>query len=321
MLKLTCHRLEARIVALLGLDHKMLTLFDEKQDIHTITSSWIFNIPIDQVDSVLRFIGKTARHAGHYDMREHRLTELVNTDAKKYGIDISISEYKAGIILRRFHAFSPNIRGSSMNQSRKHSAIIIEFSLTLLDDTDSFMHEEDENSIRKLTLKFLNPLCQINLDELELEQRIELRREGVDFRFVVEAHDALTSIVLEKDLEAYRSIIHDEIERPIDFSRCTIKRDSLIIPAETKVGYNYRDCPLKRNVLIQIVYISTTTTNGNAPEWDLLRMFSDTPKRAKVREDFITGPLLQLYLLLSKTKFGWSGKVDSYYSIRIYLSF
>jgi uracil-DNA glycosylase family 4 len=237
---------EARIVALLGLDHKMLKLFEEKKDIHTITSSWIFNIPIDQIDSVLRFIGKTARHAGHYDMREHRLTGIVNTDAKKYGIDISISEYKAGFILRRFHAFSPNIRGvfhESIQKALRDNGLVL---VNPFGRYRQFYARWGRELFKEAYTQIPQSTVPDQLRKACIRATPRLRREHVDFKYVVEAHDAITSIVRVGDLEAYRSIIHDEIERPIDFSRCTIKRDSLIIPAETKVGYNYRDCPLKK---------------------------------------------------------------------------
>jgi uracil-DNA glycosylase family 4 len=237
---------EARIVALLGLDHKLLRMFENKEDIHSITAGWIFNVPLSEVSKELRFIGKTVRHAGHYDMREHRLTEIVNTDAKKYGINIAISQYKAGIILNKFHRFSPNIR--------------------------EVFHESVQRALRENNRQLTNPFGRIRQffnrwgrelfkeaytqipqstvpDQLRgagIRAKRRFTREGVDARFVVEAHDALVGLVLKRDVDAYKSILHEEIERPIDFSRCTIKRDSLVIPAESKVGYNYRECPVKK---------------------------------------------------------------------------
>ena len=32
-----------------------------------------------------------------------------------------------------------------------------------------------------------------------------------------------------------------EFEKPIDFSNCSLKRGSLVIPAEIKIGENYKD--------------------------------------------------------------------------------
>ena len=40
-------------------------------------------------------------------------------------------------------------------------------------------------------------------------------------------------------------MIHEEIEVPIDFSRCTIQRGTLVIPAESKVGSNYKECKIR----------------------------------------------------------------------------
>ena len=60
-------------------------------------------------------------------------------------------------------------------------------------------------------------------------------------RAVVEAHDALVGIVREGHVDQYVRILHEEIERPIDFGRCSISRETIVIPAETKVGRNYRE--------------------------------------------------------------------------------
>lgn len=246
---------EARIVALLGLDHKLLRMFDRKDDIHSITSSWIFNVPVDQVSKELRFIGKTVRHAGHYDMREHRLTEIVNTDAKKYGINISISQFKAGIILNKFHRFSPNIREvfheSIQRTLRDNNRILI----NPFGRYRQFFNRWGRELFKEAYTQIPQSTVPDQLRRAGLRAEVRFRREAIDARFVVEAHDALVGIVRISDVRGYKEILHEEIERPIDFSRCSIPRDSLIIPAESKVGYTYRECPVKNCTNINCLHL------------------------------------------------------------------
>lgn len=232
---------EARIVAEFGQDKLLKKLFAEKADVHRLTASWLFGIKPEQVTFETRFIGKTCRHAGNYDMMKHRLMTIVNTDAKKFHIDVTISEYKAGKILDTFHRFSPNIRG--------------------------VFHEEIQRALRDNNNTLVNPFgrrrqffdrwgrglwkeAYAHLPQSTVPDH--LRRAGiaakrrfasghVDARFVVEAHDALVAIVKEGDVEEYVSIMHEEIEQPIDFAKCSLPRGFVVIPAETKVGHNYRE--------------------------------------------------------------------------------
>jgi hypothetical protein len=56
-----------------------------------------------------------------------------------------------------------------------------------------------------------------------------------------EAHDSFTAQVREDEVEEKGRKIKELLERPIDFSRCTVKRGNLVIPAEVMVGTNGKD--------------------------------------------------------------------------------
>jgi len=236
---------EARIVAHFGNDARLLKLFEEKADVHTLTSSWIFGVPTNQVTKELRFIGKITRHAGNYDLQKRRLAELVNTDAKKYGINISISEYKAEKILTKFHSYSPSIREVFHAEVQR---ALRDNNRTLINPFGRYRQFFDRWG-KELFKESYAHLPQSTVPD-QLRQAgiraINRYRNGhIDAWFVVEAHDALVGIVREADVDAYVSILHEEIKRPIDFSRCTIKRGELVIPAESKVGYCYKECNIK----------------------------------------------------------------------------
>jgi hypothetical protein len=70
---------------------------------------------------------------------------------------------------------------------------------------------------------------------------IGLKGRAEWIRILVEAHDALLVMVpIERKFEAAQ-ILKEELERPIDFSKCSLQRSELIIPCEVEEGYNYKD--------------------------------------------------------------------------------
>jgi DNA polymerase-1 len=232
---------EARIVALLANDTKLLDMFRRKLDIHTITTSWIFGIDLKSVTKELRFIGKTTRHAGNYGMKKHRLMQIVNTDSKKFHIDVAISEWRAGTILDKFHAFSPNIRGVFHEEVKK---ALIDNNRVLVSPYGRYRQFFDrwgEDLWKEGFAHIPQSTVPDHIRHAGIRAKKRFKTEGVEAYFALEGHDSLIGLVREKDLDAYVEIMHHEIEHPIDFSRCTIKRGELVIPAESKYGLNYKD--------------------------------------------------------------------------------
>lgn len=233
---------EARIVALLANDQNVIRLFAEKADIHRLTASWIFSVKPDQVTKELRFIGKMCRHAGNYDMGKHRLMELANTEAKRAHFDINLSEWKAGKILDAFHSFSPNIRGvfhQEIQQALQSNNRIL---VNPFGRYRQFFDRWGRELFKEAYAQIPQSTVPDHLRRAGINAYNRFRGEGIDARPVVEAHDALVGLVREDHVSRYIRIMHEEIEVPIDFSRCTISRESLIIPAESKIGLNYKTC-------------------------------------------------------------------------------
>jgi len=228
---------EARIVALLGRSDATLELFN-KTDIHKLTSTMIFGLPMERITKEIRFVGKTVRHAGNYDMRKRRLMELVNTDAKKYGINITpLSEWKSGQILDKFHDFSPWIRGVF------HKEIVEALENNNMMLVNPFGRQRTFNDWwgEDLWKEAYAQLPQSTVADHIKKAALRIRARVSGIRIVVEAHDALVFMIPFAFVEAYARIIKEELERPIDFSRCTLSRGELIIPCEAKYGQNYKE--------------------------------------------------------------------------------
>lgn len=238
LLEIDQRQAEARVVALLADDELLLELFD-KIDIHKFTAMNALGVPYNEIadDSPTRFIGKECRHAGNLNVKKRRFMTMVNTDAKKFHIDIAISEWKAGQILDAFHSFSPKVRGvfhASVEQVIKDTGCLISPNgrrRQFLGRREGNFWEEAYAQIPQSTVS-----DQTKLAALAVRSRIP------HVPILVEAHDALVFMPKVKEAVETAQIAKEEFERLIDFEKCSLSRRPLKIPAEVKIAYdNYRN--------------------------------------------------------------------------------
>jgi uracil-DNA glycosylase family 4 len=247
---------EARIVALLSEDYDLLELFD-CIDIHKLTFAIGQELPIirkasnarkaielrDEVNESLklitkdeRFVGKGLRHAGNYDMGKRKYMLKLNTDARRFGIPISISEWRAGQQLDRFHAFSPKIRMVFHTQIRE----CIENNRLLIrpDGSKRFFHERIGPDLYR---EAYADIPQHTVAHQTKRAMLLLKKEIPDLQIVLEAHDAFLIQCPEKDADVVAELAKKFMSLPIDFSECSLKRSKIVIPADVEFGYNYAE--------------------------------------------------------------------------------
>lgn len=240
---------EARVVAVLSGDYELLEAFD-KVDIHRRTAGMIFGytpklildtkplsvVDVMEKDGPERFCGKKTRHAGNYNMGKNRFMVEFNTDAQKFDIAMSISEWRAGQMLDLFHAASPKIKGTF------HQDIIncIQSTRTLIDPfggvrifngrMDEETYKEGYANIPQRTVGHLVQGAALKIDD-------ELNGDNV-FMWLSENHDSLTMQVPENNWEPYARLMKKHFEAPIDFSTyCSLKRDYILtIPCELEIA-------------------------------------------------------------------------------------
>lgn len=239
---------EARVVAVLSEDWELLEAFD-KVDIHRRTAGLMFGylrelilttVPIPVVDIMEkdgpeRFCGKKTRHAGNYDMGKNRFMVEFNTDAQKYDIPMSISEWRAGQMLDLFHAASPKIRGKFHQDIQmclsNTRAIIDPFGgLRIFNGRmDEELYKEGYANIPQRTVAHLVQGAALKIDE-------ELNGDKA-MMWLSEDHDSLKMQVPANNWEPYAHLMKKHFEVPIDFSGCSLKRDyKLIIPCEIEIS-------------------------------------------------------------------------------------
>ncbi len=240
---------EARVVAVLSEDWELLRAFDTV-DIHRRTAGLIFgyckeliltesNIPVVDImekDGPERFCGKKTRHAGNYDMGKNEFMVNFNTDAQKFDINMSISEWRAGQMLELFHNASPRIRG----KFHKDIQDCLQSTRTIIDPyggirifngrMDPQLYKEGYANIPQRTVAHLVQGAGLAIDE-------ELNGDSA-FLWLSEDHDSLKMQVPENNWEPYARLMKKHFEKPINFSTyCSLKRDYILtIPCDIEIS-------------------------------------------------------------------------------------
>jgi len=241
---------EARVVLLLADDEASLELIDT-HDFHALTASWFFggreedySKKVLGYESPIRFAGKTLRHAGHLGASKRRAAIEINTQARKYKIDFSISEKDSEIALNIFHKKTPNI------QQVFHKGVIdaLDKNRTLfaglpygIESPIGGRRQFFERWNDELFRQSFSYIPQRSVSDNTKAAALRIRKRIPNIRILLEAHDALLFSVPIPKIDGYSLIIKEEMEREIDFSKCSLPRRKLKIPCELEYGFNYKE--------------------------------------------------------------------------------
>lgn len=255
---------EARVVFLLAeLYDRLKQMDDPSYDIHSITASWFYSGETPQEirkQKEKRFTGKTIRHAGHLGMGKRRAMFTFNNDAQKFGIDAKISEWKAGQLLDAFHENDPKISGGLWKTTKgKYVEADNGFWREVFDEMDrtkilvspfgrrrEFFGEVTDHWYKE----GLSFIPQATIADNTKRAMLGIKEEIQDVRYVLEWHDGFLALVPEKEVDLYVPVFTSWMEKPIDFSECSIKRGVISIPCEIefsdKTFYDLRAYELDR---------------------------------------------------------------------------
>jgi uracil-DNA glycosylase family 4 len=226
---------EARIVALLSDDLELLKSFDTI-DVHKLTAKWIFGKKMEKISEDERFIGKAARHGGAYDMGKRRHMIEVNTNARRFGIDLRISEWRAGRNLETFHRYSPKIR----EIYHKDVQQAIENDRTLRNPyggVRTFFDRWGQDLFREAYAH----IPQSTVPDHLILAGFRVKKRLPWLLFSLEAHDSFTVLYRVERRDEVYTTFKEELEKEIDFKNCTLSRGKITIPMECKVGPNLKD--------------------------------------------------------------------------------
>jgi uracil-DNA glycosylase family 4 len=243
---------EARVVFLLADDEEALRDIDLR-DYHAWTASWFFGgTESDYSKKVLgyehpiRFVGKTLRHAGHLGASKKRAAISVNTDARKFKINVNITEKFAESALNTFHTKQPSIRKifhngiiEALNRDKRFLTASVPYGVAAkIGGRRQFLERWGDELFRQ-AYSYI-PQRSISDNTKAAGMRLKLREPKL-VRIVLESHDSLLFTVPESEVEYLGPMIREEMERAIRFDTCSLVRRDLIIPCELEIGYNYEE--------------------------------------------------------------------------------
>jgi uracil-DNA glycosylase len=223
---------QARMVAWMANDFKALEYMNRKDfvknkhgikdDLHTWTTQLVTSMAFEAITEDIRQLGKKTRHAGNFGMGKRRLSFMAQ-----------ISEWRAGQCLEKFHAASPmiaNVYWAEIKQALQDNDGVL---VSPMGAQRKFFDRWGEELFKQAYAH----LPQIIESEHVKAAAIRIEARAPWMEFLGEFHDSfLAQIPIHKLHEAYQ-IIKEELEKPIDFRRCSISRGCLVIPCDMKVGY------------------------------------------------------------------------------------
>ena len=242
---------EARVIFLLANDEQALNDIDT-HDYHALTASWFFggtendySKKVLGYESPTRFAGKTLRHAGHLGAGKRRAAVSVNNDARKYGIDIKITEAIAEKALNIFHSRQPNIQKvfqkgiiDCLQNDNRILTAALPFGIDAPCGGKRIFYERHGEELFRQAYSYIP---QRSVSDNTKAAALRIKKSFPECKLIMESHDGLLYEIRREYLADFVTIIKREMERPINFSACSLPRRSIKIPAEIEVGENYME--------------------------------------------------------------------------------
>jgi len=230
---------QARIVAVLAKNWALLEDFrlydttkDKKYDVHIRMACKIFDKSYEYISKEERQIGKFSRHGSNFDLGKHEfMIQLA-------GNNIMLSEWKCGKILDKVHAEEPSIRQVFHKDIIAH----LEKNENILIAPNGRSRQFYEKWGRDLWKEAFAHMPQCIEGDQVKGAAVRIKRRLPFVKFLSESHDSFLMMMDRETVPYVAPIVKEELERPIDFTYCSLSRDyKLVIPCDIMIGDNWKD--------------------------------------------------------------------------------
>jgi len=201
-------QIELRILAHFSEDDNLLKAFKEDLDVHSITASKIFGVPVDEVDSSMRRIGKTVNFSIIYGITPYGLSRRLKIPTKD--CDKIITNY--------FQNY-PGVRKyieSTLEKAKRERFVYTLFGrrreVPQLKSKNKNIQQEGVrvavNTPIQGTAADIIKLAMIRIDR-------KIRERNLKSKMILQVHDELVFEVPEDEVETMREIVKGEMENVI----------------------------------------------------------------------------------------------------------
>ncbi len=213
-------QIELRIMAALSGDEEMQKAFNEGKDIHAITASKIYNVPVEEVNEEMRRKAKTANFGIIYGISAFGLSQRLNitrNEAKKLidGYFESFPKIKdfmdKQIDLARNQGFVQTIKGRKRYLKEINSANAVVRGIAERNAINAPIQGSAADIIK---------LAMISIYR-------QLKEKKLNSKMVLQVHDELNFDVEKSELKVVQEIVKNEMENVLDIGvRLTVEMNA-----------------------------------------------------------------------------------------------
>ena len=212
-------QIELRVLAHIAQDENLIEAFIDHSDIHTKTASEVFNVPMEEVTSLMRSNAKAVNFGIVYGIGEFSLAK-----------DLNISRKEAKTYIETYFERYPNVKKyleDIVVEAEKNSSV------TTILNRRRFISEI--NSSNKIVKSFGDRLAMntpiqgsaadiIKLAMINVFEK--LKEEGLKSTLILQVHDELILNVYKDELKQVEELVKDQMENVI----------KLLVPLEVEIS-------------------------------------------------------------------------------------
>lgn len=210
-------QIELRVLAHLSGDENLIRVFQEGRDIHTETASWMFGVPREAVDPLMRRAAKTINYGVLYGMSGHRLSQ-----------ELAIPYEEAQAFIERYFQSFPKVRAwieKTLEEGRRRGYVETLFGRRrYVPDLEARVKSVREAAER---MAFNMPVQGTAADLMKLAMvKLFPRLEEMGARILLQVHDELVLEAPKERAEAVARLAKEVMEGVYP----------LAVPLEVEVG-------------------------------------------------------------------------------------
>jgi DNA polymerase-1 len=217
-------QIELRILASITHEPRLVEAFSNDEDIHTITASSLFAVPVEEVTKDQRRLAKTVVYAVLYGQSAFGLSQVTG-----------MSNSDAASFIRRYHETFPNVKvyvDGTLQQARTQGYVNTLYGRKrFIPDMHALSHTERQ----ALEREAINmPIQGTNADLIKiamLRLHAAFKEKRMKTRMILQVHDELVFEVPVEEIDRARRLVKTEMEG--------VAQLEVPIKVEMKMGKNW----------------------------------------------------------------------------------
>jgi DNA polymerase-1 len=220
-------QIELRLLAHFSEDEDLIKAFQNNEDIHALTASLVFNIPLNEVTSKMRGIAKAVNFGTLYGQGAYGLSQLINIPFKEANEFIKkyFEKYK------KVTSYIEKTKLETLDTKISKTLIGRERPIPEIDSKNQFLRQAAQrlavNTPLQGTAADIIKIAMIAIDK-------EIKKYKLHGFMILQIHDELIFEVPDDEIPTFKKILEKEMENTLEL------RVPLTI--NLQVGKNWGEC-------------------------------------------------------------------------------